>query len=193
MADLRELLLTSLKAQVTDGWLTYFVNLPTVGDYICQKLSGDKSRHFPTPSEVSDYWIPRELPTEGRRLGRVRGQPRPTDHAVTYILKKVLCVLKSVGVGVIRVAWSPISAVFNDKTTLIGLGNLVYRFCRMFTGDWSLVHDIYEKAREYFTEQPVEFCTEILLNLAFVLLPAGQAFGFETQFVRLSADTAALR
>jgi hypothetical protein len=166
--ELRRLLATTLESiRIQDSsFLARFMAYPDLGDWIVQKITGNTSSRFPTPAQASDYCFARDAD------GRVLGQPSSADPGVTYFLKKVLCACKSVGSGVIRALWSPISAIANIRTTAVGLVNLVYRFGLLFTGDWSLVDDIVEATRKYWNEQPIEFCTEVLLNLGLIYVTA---------------------
>jgi hypothetical protein len=145
--------------------LARFMSYPDLGDWLAQQITRNVSGYFPSPAQVSDFFFPRDAE------GQILGQPL-TDDRVMYIVKKVLCACKSVGAGAVRTFWSPISAIMNIRTTTVGLQNLVYRFCLIFKGDYSVVTDIVDAAKDYWNRQPIEFCTEILLNLAFLYTTA---------------------
>jgi len=111
---------------------------------------------IPDAAELSDHVLP-GIP-----------QALPTDPPPVRALMKVLPFFRSMCSGTIRWLWRPVVAILKPHRTLWNLGVL---FRRLFTEPHVLIPQIWASICNYARDEPVEFWTEVALNIVFMGMP----------------------
>jgi hypothetical protein len=84
------------------------------------------------------------------------------------IMMKIGLFFQSVCIGTGRFIWRPYKALFNPIDTLYNLGNFMFQ---LFTDPAKLLANVWAAIYQYVVDEPVEFWTEVILNVMLLALP----------------------
>jgi hypothetical protein len=128
-----------------------FKNLPDLGDLLTRLITFGYHKHFPSVALVSGTRTP-------------PGKNAPYREVAWYFLR--CC-----AAGTARFVWRNIYSAIQLKSTLTGLGELICRLFNCIRGDFSVIEDIKKSLFAYYEREPIEFCVEVLLNVAMIVTP----------------------
>ncbi len=145
--------------------------------------------HFPSAREVSD-------------LLRIP-DAKKSDSWQWKAFMKVIQFFAAIGRGTIRFIWRPIEAVGRLGRTIKGIGSMIYglgktfyEFCKCvyrcvvkgepMVGDFSFMDRITSQLWKAFQEEPIEFLTEVTLNIALIVLTSLLSAGTFAPLLRTS-------